>query len=72
MDKVKIGNLVTDLHNVLNGYYFNDNDRKKAIRNMVERIYVAGWSDGYAQAEINYDVFKEIENDLSTTELINF
>jgi len=60
MDKVKIGNLVTDLHNVLNAYYFNDNDRKKAIRNMVERIYVEGWNNGYAQAEINYDVFKDV------------
>lgn len=44
---VKIGNLVTEMHNVLNRFYGNDKDRKKAIRNMVEKIYYSGWSAGY-------------------------
>ncbi len=48
---VKIGNLVTEMHNVLNAYYNNDKDRKKAIRNMVEKIYNSGWSEGYHDAE---------------------
>jgi len=43
---VKIGNLVTEMHNVLNRFYANDNDKNKAIRNMVEKIYNNGWSDG--------------------------
>ncbi len=43
---VKIGNLVTEMHNVLNRFYSNDKDRKKAIRNMVEKIYNSGWIDG--------------------------
>ena len=47
---VKIGNLVTEMHNVLNKFYNNDNDRKKAIRNMVEKIYNSGWSEGYNEA----------------------
>ena len=38
MDKVKIGNMVTDIYNVMNGYYFNNNDRRKDIRNMIVRI----------------------------------
>lgn len=47
---VKIGNLVTEMHNVLNGFYSNDKDRKKAIRNMVEKIYNSGWREGYHEA----------------------
>ena len=47
---VKIGNLVTEIHNVLNRFYINNNDRKKAIRNMVEKIYNSGWSEGYREA----------------------
>jgi hypothetical protein len=43
---VKIGNLVTEMHNVLNRFYSNDKDRKKAIRNMVEKIYNSGWLEG--------------------------
>lgn len=53
MDKslnVKIGNLVTDMHNILNRYYSNDNDKKKAIRNMVKKIFKAGYSEGYKMA----------------------
>lgn len=53
MDKslnVKVGNLVTDMHNVLNRYYSNDNDKKKAIRSMVKKIFKAGYSEGYQQA----------------------
>lgn len=47
---VKIGNLVTEMHNVLNGFYGNNKDRKKAIRNMVEKIYISGWTEGYHEA----------------------
>jgi len=47
---VKIGNLVTEMHNVLNAFYRTNNDRKKAIRNMVEKIYNSGWSEGYHEA----------------------
>ena len=57
MDKslnVKVGNLVTDMHNVLNRYYSNDNDKKKAIRNIVKKIFEAGYSEGYKMA--GYDI----------------
>ena len=47
---VKIGNLVTEMHNVLNAYYGNDKDKKKAIRNMVKKIYISGWTEGYHEA----------------------
>jgi len=47
---VKIGNLVTEMHNVFNAFYRTNNDRKKAIRNMVEKIYNSGWSEGYHEA----------------------
>ncbi len=47
---IKIGNLVTEMHNVLNRFYDNDNDKKKAIRNMVKKIYKSGWSEGYHEA----------------------
>ena len=43
---VKIGNPVTEMHNVLNIFYSNDKDRKKAIRNMVANIYNSGWLEG--------------------------
>ena len=63
MDKVKIENLVTELHNVLNSYYANENERNKAIRDTVNEIYVVGWSDGYTQAEINYGIENDLEDD---------
>lgn len=47
---VKIGNLVTEMHNVLNRFYSNDKDRKKEIRNMVAKIYNSGWSEGYRES----------------------
>lgn len=47
---VKIENLVTEMHNVLNRFYSNDKDKKKAIRNMVERIYNSGWLEGFDYA----------------------
>lgn len=47
---VKIGNLVTEMHNVLNRIYSNNKYRKKAIRNMIEKIYNSGWSEGYYEA----------------------
>lgn len=48
---VKIGNLVTEMHNVLNAFYSNNKEKKKAICNMVEKIYNSGWSEGYRKAE---------------------
>lgn len=42
-----IGNLVTDLHNVINKYYDNKNERNKAIRKIVTRIYQEGYTQGY-------------------------
>lgn len=54
---VKIGNLVTEMHEVLNRFYSNDKDRKKAIRNMVEKIYNKGWSEGYHEAVRDEDGF---------------
>lgn len=48
---IQIGNLVTDLHNVLHGYYSNKNERKKAIRKMVTKIYEAGYYQGVISVE---------------------
>lgn len=45
-----IGTYVTDLHNVLNGHYTNKNEYKKAIRKIVNRIYQAGYHEGYCDA----------------------
>jgi hypothetical protein len=42
---VKIGNLVTELHQVLNSYYPRPIDRKKAIVKMVTKIYEEGVND---------------------------
>ena len=42
---VKIGNLVTELHQVLNAYYTSPIDKKKAIKKMVTKIYEAGVND---------------------------
>ena len=42
---VRIGNLVTELHNVLNAYYDRPIDRKKAIVRMVTKIYEADTND---------------------------
>ena len=42
---VRIGNLATELHNVLNAYYDRPIDRKKAIVRMVTKIYEAGAND---------------------------
>jgi len=42
---VRIGNLVTELHQVLNAYYASPIDRKKAIKRMVTKIYEAGVND---------------------------
>lgn len=47
---VKIGNLVTEMHNVLNTFYNNDKKRKKAIRDLVEKIYKEGYHEGYCNA----------------------
>lgn len=47
---VKIGNLVTELHNVLNGYYIRDIDKKKAIVKMVTKIYEEGVAEGKREA----------------------
>ena len=62
---IKIGNLITELHNVLNGYYQNKNERNKAIHDIVTEIYERGYFDGYTQAEIYYDVFKDLVPDES-------
>lgn len=43
---IKIGNLVTELHQVLNAYYNRPIDRKKAIVKMVTKIYEEGVNDG--------------------------
>ena len=42
---VKIGNLVTELHQVLNAYYPRHIDRNKAIIKMVTKIYEEGVND---------------------------
>lgn len=42
---VRIGNLVTELHEVLNAYYPRKIDRNKAIVKMVTKIYEAGYND---------------------------
>ena len=42
---IRIGNLVTELHNVLNAYYQCPIDKKKAIVKMVIKIYEAGVND---------------------------
>ncbi len=47
----KIENLATEMYNVFNTFYSNDNEKKKAICNMVEKIYNNGWSEGYHEAE---------------------
>lgn len=43
---VRIGNLVTELHQVLNAYYQRPIDKKKAIVKMVTKIYEEGVADG--------------------------
>jgi len=43
---VKIENLVTELHQVLNAYYARPIDKKKAIVKMVIKIYEEGVNDG--------------------------
>ena len=55
---MRIGNLVTDLHNVLNGFYNTDLARRKAIRNAVEKIYNSGFEDGYTEGrnDMQYDM----------------
>ena len=45
-----IGNLVTDLHNVINKNYDNKNERNKAIRKIVTRIYQEGYTQGYGDS----------------------
>lgn len=42
-----IGNYVTELHNVLNHHYETNNEYKKALRKIVNRIYQAGYHEGY-------------------------
>jgi len=42
---VRIGNLVTELHQVLNANYACPIDRKKEIVKMVTKIYEAGVND---------------------------
>lgn len=42
---VRIGNLVTELHQVLNSHYDRKIDRNKAIVRMVTKIYEAGAND---------------------------
>lgn len=42
---IKIGNLVTELHNVLNRYYENKAQRNRAIADIVTKIYEAGYQD---------------------------
>ena len=42
---IRIGNLVTELHQVLNAYYQRPIDKKKAIVKMVTKIYEAGVND---------------------------
>ena len=49
---VKIGNLITEMHNVLNAYYESDKDRRKAIHDIVTKIYRAGYTDGYYSVEL--------------------
>ena len=46
---VIIGNFVTELHNVLNSWYSNNNYKKKAIREIVEKIYRSGHQSGYSE-----------------------
>lgn len=46
-----IGNLVTDLHNVINKHYDNKNERNKAIRKIVTRIYREGYTQGYNDSD---------------------
>ena len=48
---VKIGNLITEMHRILNKYYSNDKDRKKEMRKMVAKIYNDGFSEGYHEAK---------------------
>lgn len=45
-----IGNLVTDLHNVINKNYDNKNERNKAIKKIVTRIYKEGYEQGYGDS----------------------
>lgn len=58
-EAVKIGNLVTEMHNVLNRFYSNDKDKKKAIRNTVEKIYNTGWSAG---VKVKLDLMNNVSN----------
>lgn len=49
IEPVIIGELVTELHNVLNGCYGYDplhKEKNKAIREMVKKIYETGFADG--------------------------
>ena len=62
---IKIGNLITELHNVLNRSYQDKNERNKAIHDIVTEIYERGHFDGFTQAEIYYDVLKDFVDDES-------
>ena len=42
---IRIGNLVTELYQVLNAYYQRPIDKKKAIVKIVTKIYEAGVND---------------------------
>ncbi len=55
---MRIGNLVTELHNVLNGFYNTDLARRKAIRNAVKKIYNSGFEEGYTEGrnDMQYDM----------------
>lgn len=55
---MRIGNLVTDLHNVLNGFHNTDLARRKAIRKVVEKIYNSGFEVGYHEGrnDMQYDM----------------
>lgn len=48
---IKIGNLITEMHNVLNAHYTNKKYRNKAIHNIVTKIYKIGYTDGYYSVE---------------------
>ena len=45
VNAIRIGNLATELHNVLNAHYDKPIDRKKAIIKKVTEIYEAGYYD---------------------------
>ena len=48
-----IGNFVTELHNTLNAHYSNNNDKKRAIREMVKKIYQSAHQSGYSEGYRN-------------------